>query len=517
MTASPQLFELIKSLTPSEKRHFRLYAAKHVIGEKNNYMKLFEVIAKQETYNEEKVKKTLAKEKFVHHLPYEKNYLYEMISDSLLVFHMNANAESRLRKHLQHVGVLFEKGLYAHCDKILRKIESTAMTLEKYQYAYEALLWQKKLMGQRSYSGIKQHKLKEIFDRTVSVLDKMKNNAEYSNLSEMLRYLIDTSGQVRSRQQKKKFDLVVRHPLLKTEKRALTDSGKRMYNSIKMNYNYYTNGKLRNIIRYTTRELELLESHPLQVQENPNSYIGVLGNIIITYLEEKNYGEAMRFLNKLRTIPEKFNIRLRTNLQVKIFVLLYSQELTLYIETGAFEKIYDVVGEVESGLTEFEGKIGKTYAITIYYNMAYLYIGANEPRKALHWLNKILVYADADAREDIICFSKILQLIVYFEMNDTDLLPYAFRSTYHYLSKRKKVYLGETMLLDFIRTVPRLDTRLELKNAYSALRDKLKKLERMPFENNLFVYFDFISWLESKIEGKTFALVVKEKKENTEK
>src|SRR5687768_10362646 len=115
MTPSSHLFELIKSLSPSEKRHFRLYAAKHVLGGKNNYMKLFDAIAAQKQYDEGKLKRALRKEKFVRHLPYEKNYLYEMISDSLLVFRLNTGTEARLKKQLLHVAALFEKGLYAHC------------------------------------------------------------------------------------------------------------------------------------------------------------------------------------------------------------------------------------------------------------------------------------------------------------------------------------------------------------------------------------------------------------------
>ncbi len=50
---SNQLFQLIKSLNKSEKRYFNLYASRHTIGEKNNYVILFEAIDKQIEYDEE--------------------------------------------------------------------------------------------------------------------------------------------------------------------------------------------------------------------------------------------------------------------------------------------------------------------------------------------------------------------------------------------------------------------------------------------------------------------------------
>ena len=47
------LFELIKSLSKSEKRYFKLISSRHTIGDENNYVRLFDYIAKQDEYNEE--------------------------------------------------------------------------------------------------------------------------------------------------------------------------------------------------------------------------------------------------------------------------------------------------------------------------------------------------------------------------------------------------------------------------------------------------------------------------------
>ncbi len=510
--SSPHLFQLIQSLSQSEKRYFRLFAGKHVIGGKNNYMILFDAMEKQEVFDEDRLKKLLnGEDALLRNLAYEKNYLYDMITDSLHVYHLNLSKESALKKQLHLIGILFEKGLYSQCHKQVKQVQQAGEGLEKYQYVYEALLWKKRLLMQRSYSGVSEKELQQVFAEMELATKKLSNYASYSNLSESLRYLIDTSGHIRSKKQRKKFDKVVKDPLLKRESGALSNSSKRIYNSIWMNYHFYTNGPLQKIIRHTTRELELLEATPALIDENPNLYIGVLGNIIITLLEQKNYTEARLYLKRLRMLPETLKVKLKENLLLKIFVLLYSQELTLYIESGSFDEVYNVIGDIESGLKQFEGKIGKTHAITIYYNLSYLYIGTGEYRKALQWLNKILMHKEMDAREDIVCFSRILQLIVYYELNDLEAIPYVLKSTYRYLLKRKRVYKGETILLEFIRRAASIRTKEELRNAYVVLKKELGKLTSDSFEKTLFVYFDFISWLESKIDGKKFSEVVKTK------
>ncbi|MBK6611564.1 MAG: hypothetical protein IPG29_11960 [Sphingobacteriales bacterium] len=52
MQKSEPLFDLIKSLTKSEKRFFKIYSSRHVIGNENNYVKLFDAINQQPIYNE---------------------------------------------------------------------------------------------------------------------------------------------------------------------------------------------------------------------------------------------------------------------------------------------------------------------------------------------------------------------------------------------------------------------------------------------------------------------------------
>ena len=52
---SSKLFELIKGLRGTEKRYFRIYASRHVIGKQNKYMHLFNTIDKQTNFDEEKI------------------------------------------------------------------------------------------------------------------------------------------------------------------------------------------------------------------------------------------------------------------------------------------------------------------------------------------------------------------------------------------------------------------------------------------------------------------------------
>ena len=77
--AKKHLFELIQSLSMSEKRFFKVFSSRHVIGNENDYVKLFDLIQAMDIYDENLV----VKAKFVKNSSAEKNYLYRLILKSL--------------------------------------------------------------------------------------------------------------------------------------------------------------------------------------------------------------------------------------------------------------------------------------------------------------------------------------------------------------------------------------------------------------------------------------------------
>ena len=58
------------------------------------------------------------------------------------------------------------------------------------------------------------------------------------------------------------------------------------------------------------------------------------------------------------------------------------------------------------------------------------------------------------------------------------------------------------------------EEKKKLIKAFTEIKLKLVQLFKNPYERKVLEYFDFISWLESKIEKRSFAEIVKEKAES---
>ena len=127
-------------------------------------------------------------------------------------------------------------------------------------------------------------------------------------------------------------------------------------------------------------------------------------------------------------------------------------------------------------------------------------------------LNKILNSPVYNVRIDLHCSAWILQLITHYELGNIDFVRYKIKYVKKFLAKRKQLYQSETILLDFFKKkLLKTNTKKTLTKSFKALLIQMKALLKNPIEQKGFDYFDFISWIESKIKNKTFGEVVRGK------
>jgi len=156
-------------------------------------------------------------------------------------------------------------------------------------------------------------------------------------------------------------------------------------------------------------------------------------------------------------------------------------------------------------------RLDKHYILIFYYKIACLYFGADEYKRALSWLNKIIRQGEDDLRLDIHSFARILALICHYELQNYDTMDYQIKSTYRFLIRHGNLGPFQHLILDFIRLLLRDPDEKKLPTAFLKLKKDMMRLSKDPYSNKAFVYFDMISWLESKLEGRPVQEVIMEK------
>jgi hypothetical protein len=184
--------------------------------------------------------------------------------------------------------------------------------------------------------------------------------------------------------------------------------------------------------------------------------------------------------------------------------------LRLYVFKGDFEKAVQLVEPIEQGIKAYAENIHAGRSISMNYYIAYAYLGLKEYITALRWINKI-ISGKTDLSSDLLCFSRLLNLILHIELDNQLQLEYVFKSTYSYFMKRERLFKLEGCFLRFMKKNTEKMSASKQKDLFILLKDELSLLLTDPYEYRALEYFDFISWLVSKIENKPFMQVVQEK------
>ena len=134
-THKDTLFVLIKSLSKSEKRQFKLYVGRLGVNTDAKYLALFNLLDKMRAYDEKQILDSgIVKKAQLSNL---KAHLYRQILVSLRLNPVNQNIRVQIREQLDFATILYQKGLYKQSLKLLEKAKTMAIENEEKNVAYE--------------------------------------------------------------------------------------------------------------------------------------------------------------------------------------------------------------------------------------------------------------------------------------------------------------------------------------------------------------------------------------------
>jgi hypothetical protein len=115
-------------------------------------------------------------------------------------------------------------------------------------------------------------------------------------------------------------------------------------------------------------------------------------------------------------------------------------------------------------------------------------------------------------RRDLRTESRVLFLIIHYELGNYDLLEYAVKSTYRYLRKMKSLKGIESLILLFIKKLSSVSERRGVIDLLMELKESL-----LTFKEELMDYgFNYLAWIDSKNSGVKYSDAVKKMFESPE-
>ena len=511
MKRADTLFELIKSLDKQEKRYFILFVSRYTIKKNSDAVRLFNLLCPMKEYDEKRVREKYAGEGFAKHLPETKYQLRQLILKSLNYYHTGDTNDSKIWELLNCFDVLYSKNLIAQCKKILAKAKQIAEKREKFPLLIEIFQREKLFLEREQYIGKKEKDIDRFFGNFQKVISQMDNLGRYNYLRARVLLRFHLKYLQKSSEEWQHLRNTMNDPLLNKEEKCLSKEAQLEFNLINGIFRFHHRDWI-NAIQYYRKQVELLEESAEGIKENIHRYIAAYNNFLLILFNLNLHDDFYYHLQRFRTIPEKYGAGI--SIEMKVFCLSYSLETILYIVTGNFDKAAGLEKKIVAGLEKHTATMPAPQKFNLYYNLAYAHFGLCQYKNAAYWVNKIL---QRDASEEWVNYfghAQLLNLIIHYELQSENLFESFVRSTYGFFYKRKMLFKFEGLVLNFIRKeMPKIDSQKRLIEAFSMLRKDLLELEKEPIEKESFENFDIISWLDSKIEKRPFAEIVREKAE----
>ena len=495
MTQKDQLFTLIKSLSQREKVLFIKSVPPSI--KKNampDYLALFYALDRMEEYDIDKLKEKLRKKAFIKHIAVIKKYLFDLLIKQLKISHEESSIKNKLYEALQEAEVLIKKTLYKESYRILQKTEKTADRYEFFIFSLEIydrllrlnydLLADAKI---NSYSLKIYKKQKAVFSKIAEIaelkyLRNVRDDIFYSNSSDAVK-------------EKKQVKLLA-NPLLKDGYTF------KSYNAGV--YHYHLRGRI--LMHCNTREkkeqaylttkklVDHLESDPELLKINPINYSTALNNLVYTHyrLKKNDHDAALEIINKIAAIKPD-NQHLKYRIQEKVIVNM----LSYYLFSEKYKEGIAYIKQIEKDFIEHEEFYNSSMFLGAIRTFAMIYFLNGEYSKSLRWVNTILNHKSTMS-QDLKCFCKVLNLLIHYELGNTDHIEYILKPTERFLIKNNSFQTYYKAIVLFFKDVLLRSDKIDPKDGFIALSKSLAALENAETENVIFLLFDFKKWVDKK-------------------
>lgn len=502
------LFVLVKSLNKAEKRHFRLYAKRN-FGEKNvKFLKLFDALDKQDVYDPEKIKESLSKSSNSA-LSNLKAHLYEQLLISLRLLHRN---ESSLRVYelLSFANVLYTKGLYLQSLEQLKRARVFAEATGD-DLSLLTIVEMERRVELFFVTDSGENRAQEIVETNIQSRVQLEKRDYWANIALMLYDYYLKFGHVKNERQFNKVAGIFEEKVGEIPDGEISIQGQ-IYKHMAFTWYHFITQNFALCYRHAQDWVRLLESNEVILKNDPILYLKGIHNVQSALFYSNKPRQFARAVEEFNAFIETRSEDFDDNTKMLSVVYSYLGKLNQLFLAGNFRGNEAFVEELNAWLEENSDFLDFNRLQVFHYKIACLHFGADDFKNCIVHLNKI-IHADVkekSLKQDVQCFARILNVVAHFELGNDDLVDYQLKSTYRFLTKYGDLHKVQACIMQFIRKAI-VTHKSEIAPLFITLKEQLEEVFDDPYEQRPLLYLDLISWLKSRISGRSVEEIIQER------
>ncbi len=499
---SDQVFRLVKSLTKSEKRNFRIFAGKILDRNGLLYIKLFDLYARQLTFNEKDILKKMGG---ISSTQYSnlKRHLYSQILISLRHFHKEKNTYIKIREYIDFAYILYDKGLYMPALKILAKAKKLANKNHTDIFSL-SIVEIEKMIQARHITRTDTQSIESLVEEASAHSEAISNRVQISNLQVLLHRYYIRKGHVTN---EKEYEGVVNFfeknmPKVKASQLGMLEKVHLFQSYV---WYYYILNDFKKCYQYSLKWVELFESSEELLRQDVGLFLKGYNYLLTSAYNYKNIELFSKHLNDLENFRKDHYHTFNENTKIASFLYVHYGRMNIHFLQGTFNEGLKVIKRTLSRIKRYENYLDHHKLMILNFKIAWMYFGAGMGKKSNDFLLKIINSTTKSLREDIQIYARITHLMVHVDTDSYEVLPYLVKNYSQFVKRSKDKNRVQIECLNLFVELGKSPI-LKRKQIFAKYYDILLKLQKEKFSKRAFLYLDILSWLENKLSGNNKSL-----------
>jgi len=492
------LFDLIKSLTKSEKRFIKIYASRYTMGSNNKYIRLFNSIDRLKKYDEAKLQKKIKDNFFSGNLRGVKNYLYFLILDCLDFYHKDSSIDRRTSKYINIARVLAEKRLDEQSNKIIEKTRRLSEEFNRFENII-ALNSLQKITGFKRET-ISSEDIQRYYKENFLAVENMKIKLGYNKVYDELLFKRLRIGLITNPLEKQRLKSYYDNPYFREQPKSSSFDVHMYYLLSKIEYSRILMDTKSGGI-YIRKLISLFENNINRIADNVNHYLYALNVFISERVYVNNREEADSILKKMVSIPALLGEKtISHDVRVQVFQIYYVLLTHIALIFRDYETAIPQIRKFETEKKKFENYFTPSFQLCMQSNIACIYFGSGQYKLALKWCNVAMTHPPK-TRDDVVYVIRILYILIHYELGNDIILPSLLKSTYNNLYKQKRRNQFVVLFFKYLRLLLRAESDTEKKSIFIQFKADILPLVDNKFENDIFDDIDVVRWIDKKLQS----------------
>lgn len=455
MASIKTLFKVIKSMTMNEKRYFKIYCSKNMVGNQNKYVEIYNYITKIEDFEEQEITKELKSKNYsTVNIASDINYLSKIVFKSLNEFHSEKLNDIKVKNTLNTIEILFYKGLYEECITMIHKLKIGKSIKENPYLLMNLLNWEKKCVG---YSK----GLLEAIEINNGLTENIKNITQIQEITDCYYksyYYKNNVGKIPIEKLRNDFEDLMKHSIF-SKKIVFTNLISEIFYELTFANYHHVNRNYDQEVVFLQKVIDIYENNSEYRYENPLDYVAIYMRIINLSKNEtkENFYEK---LNHLRSFDNYIDIQ-KDVVKERMFIFTHQAEIEFLLSHKLYKEAENLLNNIEKNAINFIYSIEPYYQMSLYYLFASIFCINNDFRKGLKYVNKILNELKFEDRPNLFIKTEFLNIVIHFELKNHDLVLHNVSALNRKYTKNYKLNAVESKIL---KTILKISSNPNIKN-----------------------------------------------------